>query len=274
MDVIRSQTTSPQHSSSALRPMARQERSIRLSTNPANLHRLWRSSAIASTSYSSPTTAGDAGPPCPTADEVNWTNYTDLNQSSQFAPAVAVELLDLSEFPTRLALSMAFEDRAHRFVLSRTGGGRLGLSTIGAVWWRRPQPFGLPTSLTDPAHRRFAMSEAATAFEGLYQALDAFWVNDPGRDAAAHHKPWQLVLAQQIGLAIPTTDDQEIRLRWVAVLSLHDSLRRLRPWGEAIKLAHNSEHHTGSRVDANIAPLKCHGVHAEESCGRFDVRRV
>jgi len=67
---------------------------------------------------------------------------------------VAPELLDLAEFPTRLALSMAFEEGVHRFILSRGGGGRLDLSTVGAVWWRRPQPFGLPANLTDLAHRR------------------------------------------------------------------------------------------------------------------------
>ena len=118
---------------------------------------------------------------------------------------VGVELLDLSEFPTRLALSMSFEDGARRLELSRAGGGRLDLSTINAVWWRRPQPFRLPANITDPVHRRFAMSEATTAFSGLYQAMDVLWVNDPVRDEAAHHKPRQLDLAQQIGLAIPAT---------------------------------------------------------------------
>lgn len=131
---------------------------------------------------------------------------------------VAVELLDLSEFPTRLALSMCFEDSARRLELSRVGGGRLDLSTITAVWWRRPQPFQLPTTITDPVHRRFAMSEATTAFSGLYQAMDVLWVNDPVRDEAAHHKPWQLALAQQIGLAIPATlmtnDPQETLDFW------------------------------------------------------------
>jgi len=78
---------------------------------------------------------------------------------------VSVELIDLAEFPTRLSLSMAFEDGGHRFVLSRTGGGHVDLSEVKSVWWRRPQPFGLPTAITDPAHRRFAMSEAATAFQ-------------------------------------------------------------------------------------------------------------
>lgn len=130
----------------------------------------------------------------------------------------AVELLDLSEFPTRLALSMWFDDGARRLVLSRVGGGRLDLSTISAVWWRRPQSFRLPATITDPVHRRFAISEAATAFSGLYQALDAYWVNDPVRDEAAHHKPWQLALAQRIGLAIPATlmtnDPEEARDFW------------------------------------------------------------
>jgi glutathione synthase/RimK-type ligase-like ATP-grasp enzyme len=130
----------------------------------------------------------------------------------------AAELLDLAEFPAKLALSMEFKEGGRRFVLKREGGGQLDFSTIDAVWWRRPQPFGLAASLTDQAHRRFAMSEAATAFQGLYQSLDAFWVNDPGRDAAAHHKPWQLALAQQIGLEIPVTlmtnDPAEARDFW------------------------------------------------------------
>ena len=130
----------------------------------------------------------------------------------------AVELLDLAEFPAKLALSMEFDAGAHRFLLKREGGGQLDLSTVGSVWWRRPQPYGLAAAITDPANRRFAMSEAATAFQGLYQSLDAFWVNDPNRDAAAHHKPWQLTLAQQIGLQIPptlmTNDPEEARDFW------------------------------------------------------------
>jgi len=131
--------------------------------------------------------------------------HTRFVMEALTSKGIAVELLDLSEFPTQITLSMTFEECAHRFVLNRNGTGRLDLSTINAVWWRRPQPFGLPVTLTDPVHRRFALSEAATAFEGLYQALDAFWVNDPVRDRAAHHKPWQLALAQQIGLPIPIT---------------------------------------------------------------------
>jgi len=130
----------------------------------------------------------------------------------------SAELLDLSEFPAKLALSMEFEGATRRFLLKRQGGGMLDLSTVGAVWWRRPQGYKVAAGVTDAAHRRFAYSEAATAMDGLYQSLDAFWINDPRRDAAANHKPWQLAIAQQIGLAIPptlmTNDPEEARDFW------------------------------------------------------------
>jgi glutathione synthase/RimK-type ligase-like ATP-grasp enzyme len=131
---------------------------------------------------------------------------------------VQAELLDLSDFPTTLSLSIGFEDKARRLVLKRKDGGTLDLQTITAVWWRRPQPFGLPATMKDVTHRRFAVSEAATAFSGLYQSMDVLWVNDPLRDEAAHHKPWQLDVAQKIGLAIPatlmTSDPQEALDFW------------------------------------------------------------
>jgi glutathione synthase/RimK-type ligase-like ATP-grasp enzyme len=133
------------------------------------------------------------------------------------AQGARAELVDLSEFPTRLALSMAFEGGRRRLELRRRGGGALDLDSVGAVWWRRPQPFRLPEGM-DPAHQRFALSEAATAFHGLYQSLDAFWVNDPARDAVASHKPYQLAMAQKVGLEIPltlmTNDAEEARAFW------------------------------------------------------------
>jgi glutathione synthase/RimK-type ligase-like ATP-grasp enzyme len=127
------------------------------------------------------------------------------------------ELLDLSEFPTQLALSIAFEDGRRRFELRRRGGEVLDFDTVRSVWWRRPQRFKPPAGM-DPVHQRFAASEATTAFQGLYQSLDANWVNIPARDAVAAHKPYQLALAQEIGLEIPptlmTNNVEEARTFW------------------------------------------------------------
>jgi glutathione synthase/RimK-type ligase-like ATP-grasp enzyme len=127
------------------------------------------------------------------------------------------ELVDLSEFPTRMSLAMAFEDGGRKLELRRPGGGTLDLDSVRAVWWRRPQAFKLLAEIGQ-AHQRFALSEAATAFQGLYQSLDAYWVNEPARDAVATHKPYQLALAQKIGLEIPptlmTNDVEEARAFW------------------------------------------------------------
>lgn len=133
------------------------------------------------------------------------------------AQGARAELVDLSEFPTRLALSMAFESGRRRFELRRRGSTALDLNTVHAVWWRRPQLFRPPPGM-DPAHQRFALSESATAFQGLYQSLDAYWINIPSRDSVAHHKPYQLALAQKIGLEVPptlmTNDVEEAHAFW------------------------------------------------------------
>jgi glutathione synthase/RimK-type ligase-like ATP-grasp enzyme len=137
--------------------------------------------------------------------------------SALAAQGARAELVDLSEFPTLLALSIAFEAGGRRFELRRRGGGVLDLDDVHAVWWRRPQPFRPPTGM-DQVHQRFALSEGATAFQGLYQALGAFWINEPAHDAVATHKAYQLALAQEIGLEIPltlmTNDVEKARAFW------------------------------------------------------------
>ena len=158
------------------------------------------------------------------------------------------ELVDLSEFPTRLALSLAFEDGRRRFQLRRRGGAALDLDSVKSAWWRRPQPFSLPAGL-DRAGARLSMSESRTAFQGLYQALEAFWINEPARDAVASHKAYQLALAQEIALDIPptlmTNDVEEAKAFWrrhageviykqfFALPEAWRETRRLRPEDEA-----------------------------------------
>lgn len=130
------------------------------------------------------------------------------------------ELLDLADFPLELSLSMEYARGARRFRLRHKEGGELDLGAVTAVWWRRPQPFSMPPGVTEAAARRFITSETATVFQGLYQSLDARWINEPARDSTASHKPYQLTLAQEIGFEIPptliTNDPQAAREFWRA----------------------------------------------------------
>jgi hypothetical protein len=116
-----------------------------------------------------------------------------------------VELLDLSLFPQKLTLTLGFNNGQHCFRLSGSGANGVDFDRVRAVWWRRPQQFCLPASVTDPVHQRFAISDTNTAFQGLYLSIGERWVNPPLSDAAANHKPWQLRCAQEIGLEIPET---------------------------------------------------------------------
>ncbi len=168
------------------------------------------------------------------------------------------EVLDLSDFPTRLELSMAFNDSQRKFELRRRGGGALDLDRIKAVWWRRPQSFMPPPGMS-PDHQRFVLSETASAFQGLYQALDAFWINNPAGDSVAAHKPYQLALAQRIGLDIPATlitnSVEEARAFWRA----HDGeviykqfVALPGSWRETRRLSHDDETHADAVAYAPV----------------------
>jgi glutathione synthase/RimK-type ligase-like ATP-grasp enzyme len=89
---------------------------------------------------------------------------------------------------------------------------------VTAIWWHHPAPFGFPHELHHPVHREFARQEAATAFRGLWQSSQAFWVNNIAQEETASHKPWQLHLARQLGLTVPetfmTNSPEEARQFW------------------------------------------------------------
>jgi hypothetical protein len=128
------------------------------------------------------------------------------------APSVAAEIarrggqaeiLDLADFPQRLALAMRYTGSRRSF--SMTGGSRLELEEIRSIWWRRPGAPEVSPELVRPSHRQFAANESDHALAGLWQAVDAFWINEPKRDEVGHRKPLQLRIAQDVGLSVPDT---------------------------------------------------------------------
>lgn len=116
------------------------------------------------------------------------------------------EILDTSLFPEAAQLNMQFGCCNNRRSLNLNVQGRpLDLARFGSVWWRRPQPPRLSEQMLRQSHRAFAQNELYEAMTGLWQTLDAGWVNDPARDQVAQHKAFQLKVAQQVGLRIPST---------------------------------------------------------------------
>ncbi len=137
------------------------------------------------------------------------------NHLDEHAQAVMVELsrrgaearlLDLSRFPLQLGLSMNYESSGggRRFVFGCDDGG-LNLDDCGAIWWRRPQQPSVAAAVARAEHQHFALSESHEALQGLWQCVDAFWINQPARDVVANRKAYQLQLASRLGLEIPQT---------------------------------------------------------------------
>ena len=129
-----------------------------------------------------------------------------------------VRLVDLRYVPQRASVTMAFSN-AHGsgFELAIGNGPPVRLDAVQSFWWRRPQTFVLPGGM-DANSQHFALTELSTAFQGLWQCTTGLWINDPVRDSAAAHKPWQLETARDVGLAIPdtlmTTDPEKVRAFW------------------------------------------------------------
>jgi hypothetical protein len=116
----------------------------------------------------------------------------------------ASHLLDLSRFPAEARLSVAYRDAGLQIDYAEIGEA-VDLSAVRAVWWRRPQPFGFEDGLDCGINGRFAHNECREAIDGLWQLLDAYWVNDPLRDDRAHRKLLQLKIATELGISIPRT---------------------------------------------------------------------
>jgi len=116
-----------------------------------------------------------------------------------------VLLFNLSELPDRATLTFDYTCcESPRIDFARLTGERFALNEVQSVWWRRPQAPDL-NSVIDPQVNLFTANEWNEAINGLWQLLDARWMNDPTMDDAASRKARQLRLAAEVGLKTPRT---------------------------------------------------------------------
>lgn len=113
-------------------------------------------------------------------------------------------LLNLADLPDRATLTIDYAANGKPRMEYRVDGEPLDLGAIRSVWWRRPQPAN-PSTVLDPDVRLFTGNEWQEAIAGLWQLLDARWVNDPARDEVASRKALQLRVAAEVGMRVPRT---------------------------------------------------------------------
>jgi hypothetical protein len=113
-------------------------------------------------------------------------------------------LLDLAALPDAASLTVDFAQTPPAARWATADGEEADLAAASAAWWRRPQAADL-SGVTDPHVHAFATGEWHEAINGLWQLVDAPWMNPPARDDVAGRKLLQLRAARELGLAIPRT---------------------------------------------------------------------
>jgi glutathione synthase/RimK-type ligase-like ATP-grasp enzyme len=114
-------------------------------------------------------------------------------------------LLNIADFPNRATLAVEYgRDRLARLECRLPEVGIVDLSRVRSVWWRRPQVPDLSAVRNGDVYA-FTAGEWHEAVNGLWQLLDAPWMNPPARDEVAGRKLLQLRVAAEVGLRIPET---------------------------------------------------------------------
>ncbi|MFE3146904.1 ATP-grasp ribosomal peptide maturase [Streptomyces sp. NPDC059218] len=112
--------------------------------------------------------------------------------------------MDIAEFPQDLTLAGRIDARQGWAGGLTTAHRAVDLATISAVYYRAPNPFVFPVTMSE-SERRFAAAQARAGLGGIITALDCRWVSHPAAMSRAEYKPLQLTTAQQAGLSIPPT---------------------------------------------------------------------
>lgn len=115
-----------------------------------------------------------------------------------------VTLVDLADFPARKSMTFTWSVNGEPAYYVDGTDGPIDLRQATVGWWRRVTPFTVDDAVS-AAMRPFVVSETGQAINGILDALPCRWVNPRAADDAAHHKPYQWAVAQQVGLKMPRT---------------------------------------------------------------------
>ncbi|MFI9155314.1 ATP-grasp ribosomal peptide maturase [Streptomyces sp. NPDC053367] len=116
------------------------------------------------------------------------------------AAGVPVLRLDPADLTGQVALSGEFVHGAFRGHLW-SAGRLVGIDGLRSVWVRRP---GAPAArVAEPSE--WLTEESSQALYGMLRGSAARWMNHPDAARRARYKPWQLRLAQSVGLPVPAT---------------------------------------------------------------------
>lgn len=127
---------------------------------------------------------------------------------------VEVMRFDTDRFPFE-AQAVFAQDQGRETIRFRTGEQDFRVEADDAIWYRRAAWAGKLPQDMDPQLRHGAVLESKTLLLGMLTAPPCFIMDSPDLVRRCGHKPQQLRLAREVGLAIPrtlmTNDPEEAR---------------------------------------------------------------
>ena len=152
-------------------------------------------------------------------------------RSGERHPRPVVKQVLEKDFDSEAVIWDTSDLTGHDFLTFRpeAGDGFLGLSLAGrvlshddihSIWWRRPNGFNLSKDVYGEKVARFCTNEYSALLDGALASLPCPMVNTPQKETLANRKPFQLKMAQSVGLPIPNTlisnDPEQVRSFWEA----------------------------------------------------------
>lgn len=115
-------------------------------------------------------------------------------------------------FPTNATINLLISNQSSSGNIKLSSNKKYLHEEITSVWYRRPSRPKLPASY-DLATQQFVEGETIDVLNGLWELIEATWVNHPKHNKQANNKVRQLLQASALGLKIPdsiiTNDSQE-----------------------------------------------------------------
>lgn len=111
-------------------------------------------------------------------------------------------------------------DYASGSILHATPGNTYDLREVDSIWYRKPfgfsQTYGFLEHIKDPVQRMIVDKEMHDTVDSICMLLvDKFWINHPVAIGKARLKPYQIAVAQRLGLPVLptliTSDPREAR---------------------------------------------------------------
>ena len=112
--------------------------------------------------------------------------------------------INQDEFPRDFTIELSYGDHGLSGVIRHLPtDDSIEMSTIGAVWTRKPAPFSFLSDDLSSQEKAFSHAETKHLFFSLLYSLDCFWMNHPKAVRAALWKGEQLQRAAAMGFRVP-----------------------------------------------------------------------